>query len=320
MVHIKRRQDNQKMNEILDLCNTLNKIIQEPLYHNFYNLTNKLKCNQTFASIDLIEDSQIAIDEFESAEPLGKQGRSTLLIYGLLQSLFLQQDGLYHLYKCVVDENINQKDFFDLFSFDKDIREVRNDIAGHPTNRKNSEFYFIAKGPISKDRFTYAGYTPTFRTVEVDLKTFIIKQLEFTRNVLQKVQEDISKKIEMKKGEHKSKLLKEMIVGADRNILFIYRGIRDEDRNFQGELGISGLKSAIDEIREELNKRYNQKLHIEISESFRLIDYIIHRFNHWWNEKTLLGNDDAEIFLDSLENQLNRLKEMLLEVDKEFNE
>lgn len=307
-------------NEIIDLCNTLNKAIHEPSYHNFYNIPNELKYNQTFTSIDLIEDSQIAIEEFESAESLGKQRRSTLLIYGLLQSLFLQQDGLYHLYKCVVNENIKQTDFFDTFSFDKDIREVRNDIAGHPTNRKKTEFYFIAKGPISKDRFTYAGYTPTFRKVEVDLKSFIIKQLELTRNVLQKVQENISKKIEMKKGEHKDKSLKEMIVGANRNIQLIYRGIRDRERNFQGEWGISGLKSAIDELREELNKRYNQNLPSGISESFRLIDYIIHRFNQWWTEKTLLGNDDAEIFLDSLKNQLNELEEMLLEIDKEFNE
>jgi hypothetical protein len=135
---------------------------------------------------------------------LGRKGRSTLLIYGLPQSLFLQQDGLYHLYKCVVDESIKQTAFFDTFSFDRDIREVRNDIAGHPTNRNKSEFYSIAKGPISKDRFTCAGYTPTIRKVEVDLKKLIVKQSEFTINVLQNVQENTSKKIEMKKGEHKN--------------------------------------------------------------------------------------------------------------------
>lgn len=298
----------------------MNNAIHEPLYHNFYNIPNEFKYNQTFTAIDLIEDTQIAIEEFESSELSGKQGRSTLLIYGFLQSLFLQQDGLYHLYKCVVDEKIKQTDFFDLFSFDKDIREVRNDIAGHPTNRENSEFYFIAKGTISKDRFTYAGYTPSFRIVEVDLKTFIIKQSEFTINVLQKVRENISKKIEMKKSEHKDKSLKEMIVEVNSNIQLIYRGIRDEKRNFQGEWGISGLKSDIDEIREELNKRYNQNLPSGISESFRLIDYIINRFNQWWNEKKLLGNDDAEIFLDSLDNRLNELKEMLIEIDEKFNE
>jgi hypothetical protein len=307
-------------NDIIDLCNTLNKAIHEPLHHNFDNISNELKYKQTFTSIDLIEDSQIAIEEFEKIESLGKQGRSTLLIYGLLQSLFLQQDGLYHLYKCVVDENIKQTDFFDKFSFDKSIREVRNEIAGHPTNRKNTEFYFIAKGPISKGRFTYVGYSPSFRTVGVDLKSFITKQSEFTVNVLQKVHENVLKKIEMKKDEYKNKSLKEMIIGAERNIQLIYRGIRDVERNFQGEWGILGLKDTVNEIRKELNTRYNENLPSGILEAFRLIDYIINRFNQWWSEKILLGNDDAEIFLDSLEKQLDELKEMLEEIDENSNE
>ncbi|WP_276166683.1 hypothetical protein [Zobellia alginiliquefaciens] len=306
-------------NEILDLCNTLNRVIHEPLYHNFYNIPNELVYNQKFTSIDLIEDSQIAIEEFESIKSIGQQGRSTLLIYGLLQSLFLQQDGLYHLYKCVVNENIKQTEFFEAFSFDKEIRDVRNDIAGHPTNRKKTEFYFIAKGPISKDRFTYAGYTPEFRKVEVDLKTFICKQLDFTRNVLQNVNEEILKKIEMKKNEHKTKSLQEMMVGTGRNIQLIYRGIRDTTRNFQGELGVTTLKASVDEIRSNLNIRYNDNLPSGISEAFRLIDYILKRFDQWWAEKTLFGNDDAEIFLDSLRNQLNELEEMLIEIDEEFN-
>lgn len=147
------------MNKIIDLCNELDKAIHDPLYHNFYNIPNKLKYYQTLTSIDLIEDSQIAIEEFERAESLGIERRSTLLIYGVFQALFLQQDGLYHLYKCVVDENIKQAAFFEEFAFGmeiKDIREVRNDIAGHPTNRKNPEFYFIAKGPMSKDSFVLA--------------------------------------------------------------------------------------------------------------------------------------------------------------------
>lgn len=303
---------------IIALCNDLNRAIHEPLYHNFYNIPDELKYNQTFTSIDLIEDSQIAIEEFENAKSIGKEGRSTLLIYGLLQSLFLQQDGLYHLYKCIVDDKIKQAPFFDKFAFDKDIREVRNDIAGHPTNRKTSEFYFIAKGPISKDRFTYAGYTPKFRTVEVDIKSFISKQLDFANKVLLAVSDDIFKKIQMKKGEHKEKSLSEMIIGVERNTQLIFRGIRDKDRNFQGEWGISGVKKAIDDLRLELNSRFNNNLPIGIAEAFRIIDYIILRFNQWWTEQTLLENDDAEIFLDSLEKQLDELEEMLKEVDEEF--
>jgi hypothetical protein len=69
----------------------------------------------------------------------------------------------------------------------------------------------------------------------------------------------------------------------------------------------------------ELNLRFNENLPIGISEAFRMIDYIIYRFDQWWIEKTLIGNDDAEIFLDSFEKQINELEEMLVEIDNEFN-
>jgi hypothetical protein len=305
-------------NSILDLCNNLNETIHEPLYHNFYNIPNELNYNQTFTSIDLIEDSQIAIDEFDNAESIGTDGRSTLLIYGLLQSFFLQQDGLYHLYKCVTDNKIKQLYFFDLFSFDKEIREVRNDIAGHPTNRKNTEFYFIAKGSTTKDRFTYAGYTPEFRKVEVDLKSFIFKQNNFVKNVLIFVQNEVDKKIEMKKNDHKDLKISDMILGVNRNIELIYRGIRDSTRNFQGELGVSGIIGTIKKIKTELNLRYNNNLPGGILEAFRLIEYILKRFDHLQKGNQLYGNDDAEIFLDSLNKQLSELGTMLKEIDKQF--
>ena len=303
---------------IIKLCNNLNDAIHKPLFHNFYNLQNELKYNQTFTSIDLIEDSQIAIQEFENIESDGIGGRSTLLIYGILQSLFVQQDGLYHLYKCIVDSQIKQKDFFTLFSFDQEIREVRNDIAGHPTNRKNSEYYFIEKGITSKYKFTYVGYTPEFRKVNVDLKSFISKQQDFSERILLFIKNDINKKIEMKKGEHRNKKLIEMIFGVNRNKQLIYRGIRDKSRNFQGELGISEIKKSIEEIKEELNIRYNKNLPDGISDTFRLIDYIINRLNEWQTNNQLLGNNDAEIFLDSLSNQMKELEEMLIEIDNEF--
>lgn len=306
-------------NTIIKLCDNLNEAIHNPLFHNFYNIPNELKYNQTFTAIDLIEDSHIAIKEFKNLKTIGVNGRSTLLIYGLLQSFFLQQDGLYHLYKCVVNDRISQTDFFDLFSFNIKIREVRNDIAGHPTNRNKTEFYFIAKGVTTKYRFTYAGYTPNFRKVEVDLKLFISEQIEFSKKVLQFVIDDITSKIEMKKNEHKKTQLNEMMIGTNRNIQLIHRGIRDYQRSFQGEIGILGIKNSLKEIKNELNLRYNDNLPIGVLEVFRITDYIMKRFSEWQYENSFLGNDDAEIFLYSLENQMTELEEMLNEIDEEFN-
>ncbi|MEZ4906063.1 MAG: hypothetical protein R2771_00040 [Saprospiraceae bacterium] len=219
----------------------------------------------------------------------------------------------------MINDKIKLTEFFDLFSFDKKIRDVRNDIAGHPTNRNKTEFYFIQKGATSKYRFIYAGYTPSFRRIEVDLKAFIPRQSDFVNRVLLTVLDDIKKKIEMKKGEHKNLKLKELTFSFGRYIQLIHRGIRDKERSFQGEIGISGVKESIEKIREELNLRYNENLPIGFLETLKMIDYILLRFNQWWTENNLLGNDDAEIFLDSLGNQLNKLEKMLIETDEEFN-
>lgn len=48
------------------------------------------------------------------------------------------------MYKCVVDENNKQNEFFNEFSFDKSIREVRNDIVGHPANRKKIQSFILS--------------------------------------------------------------------------------------------------------------------------------------------------------------------------------
>lgn len=308
------------MSEIIDLCRVLNKVIHDPLYYNFYFMSNDVRYTQTFVSIDLIEDSQIAIEEFKIYESSGYRDRSTLLIYGLLQSLFLQQDGLHHLYQCVVEENIKLTNFFDTFDFDKSIRDIRNDIAGHPTNRNGKESYYIEKGSISKYLFTYVGYNPGFRKVEVDLEELIAKQLELANKVLNEVLNIISKKIEMKKVEHKNKLFEDILCSVNRNIQLIYRGVNDKERGFQANQGIAGFKNTIYEVREELNARYNDNIPSGISESLRLIEYIISRLTNWQSEGVLLGNNDAEIFLDSLDKQLCELSEKLREIEEYFND
>lgn len=218
----------------------------------------------------------------------------------------------------MIDSEIKQGDFFDLFFFDKKIRGTRNEIAGHPTNGKKNGFYFISKGCINKDGFTYAGYTPDFRSVNVDLKFFIAKQSDFTVSVLLSIQNYINEKIEMKKKEHKNKKLSNMVIDFNRNMQLIYRGITDQERNFQGKGGIENITNSVCEIKNELNLRYNN-LTSSIMDSFRLIDYILNRLSKWQDDNQLLGNNDAEIFHDSLGKQLNELEDMLKEIDEKFN-
>jgi hypothetical protein len=105
-----------------------------------------------------------------------------------------------HLYESVFNINFNAfHDFIDCFKgwdYIVKIRTIRNEIAGHPSNRKKGkEFYFIAKGSNSKYIFEYGGYKPEFISVKVDIKEFILKQKEFSFIVLDSVDKEISNKI-----------------------------------------------------------------------------------------------------------------------------
>ena len=53
------------------------------------------KCNKLCSALDIIEDTTLAIKSFQSCEWTTKAiGMKYLLIYGLLQALFVQQDAL----------------------------------------------------------------------------------------------------------------------------------------------------------------------------------------------------------------------------------
>jgi hypothetical protein len=172
---------------IQEKCDQLNRDIHDT-HFNEYLLATQGNYERVFTSIDVVGDCQNAIEEFIKIPDSRFKSRSTLYIYGVLQSMYCQQDGLRHLYNTVRNENLTVYELFSKYNFDKQIREVRDDIAGHPSNRKGNEFYFIGKGRHTKYNFSYAGYTPKFKQVDVDLKRFIDAQNNFTNYVLDDVE------------------------------------------------------------------------------------------------------------------------------------
>lgn len=299
-------------------CNELNRNIHDRLFLNNYLSTTIGDYERVFTSIDLIEDCENAIEEFENIPETNLQNRSTLYIYGVLQSMYCQQDGLFHLYKTITNKTLkNVYELFELYNFNKSIREVRDDIAGHPADRKNGkEFYFIGKGPNTKYSFSYAGYTPHFRKVDVDLRQFIEEQRKFTITVLNAVGKTISEQIKIHKDKFKSMKLADIVNNLNYPTQLIYRGIFNNHP--LAEIGLKEIREKLDALRIELEKRYNNKIPDSISDIFRLQTHILLRIDSWIANKELERNTDAEIFMDSFDHQMDELMEILKEIDDEF--
>jgi len=302
---------------IQEKCNKLNKDIHNRHFLNNYLSTTIGDYERTFTSLDLIEDSQDAIEEFENIPETSIQSRTTLYIYGVLQSMYCQQDGLFHLYRTIKNKDIkNVYELFKLYQFNIQIREVRDDIAGHPADRRGKEFYFIAKGTNSKYIFSYAGYAPHFRNVDVDLKQFINEQNIFAMTVLDEVEKTIAQQIQIHKSKFNSMKLTDIVDNLNYPIQLIYRGIFN-NHPLAGT-GLQEIKTKLTKLKTELNKRYYNKYPDSITDIFRLQDHVLNKIENWILTKTLERNLDAEIFMDSFDHQLNELVDILKEIDEEF--
>ena len=306
--------------KIQEKCLKLNQDIHNNIFYNNYLLNVQNDYKRIFTSLDVIEDSQNAIEEFEKIPEESINSRTTLYIYGVLQSIYCQQDGLFHLYKTIFQEDFkNIYCLFSKFNFSKEIREVRDDIAGHPADRnRGKEFYFITKGTNSKYNFSYAGYSPEYRIVNVDLRQFLDDQSKFTETILIKIENHISNTIQAFKNKYKMTKLIKLLDNTDRSIHLINRGINEYERGFQAELGIKDIISNLSKLKVELNKRYNNNIPGSLIEIFKFQDYILIKIKKCFDDKKLLDNFEAKIFMDSFKHQNNELNEILEEIDNEY--
>lgn len=121
------------------------------------------------------------IEEYlQSIEKENSRGEKILLVFGLLQGLFVAIDALYSLGKAITMDkliiNINNNDNL------RDIKHLRNDVVGHPTYRFYSQntigFCVLDIDHITNTQIKYLTYTfdkdtPIVKQKEVDLQTVI---------------------------------------------------------------------------------------------------------------------------------------------------
>lgn len=310
--------------EIQKECIKLNRLINKNLFRNYFFPNKKDLFTKIFTSIDVIEDTQGAIDEFQNIPDNIIPKRTTLYIYGVLQAMYCQQDGVQHLYQSIFEENKANKEkisinsLFDKFKIDKQIREIRNDIAGHPADRNNGKaFYFIAKGSNTKTKFTYAGYTPEFKTVDVNLRDLINPQEKFVLSVLKNIENGINKRV----SNHKQKFNKTNLTiftdDFDGNIKLMNKGLF----NVHFYSGIKGIpKTFFKELEKlviELKGRYFGNIDF-IEYLIDNIKHIISKFIEWIDNDNFLNNKDADILMDSLINYVSEIRGILSEIDEEF--
>lgn len=141
------------------------------------------------SSIDVIEDCQCAIDCFKKSV-IPSTFDSYLYIYGLLQVLVVQQNAINSIATALDPDgsilSLCQKEFETLAV----IRSIRNDVAGHPTDRggdKDNRFIRLIRGSIRKESFSYNVIGDEIKTCNVDVNQMIDSQECYIHFCLSKI-------------------------------------------------------------------------------------------------------------------------------------
>src|SRR4030042_5169607 len=117
----------QQISQIRDLINKPRK--QHLL------LGNNRLWNQLCSSVDVVQDTDIAMEAYlQNAFPQD-EGEKYIRVYGILQVLVVQQDAARHLIASLGLPALIHAPLGEI----KDIREIRIESIGHPTEKRNKE-------------------------------------------------------------------------------------------------------------------------------------------------------------------------------------
>ena len=215
--------------------------------------------SQLNSALDLVEDTAIAMASYLRVQFPHDEGEKYLLLCGLIQVLYLQQDGLRNILEAL---NMPWNCPPDM----REIREIRNDAFGHPSKRRSKKgephtFHFLGPCNISNANFEIMSTKPDgpdreFRKYNaIDL----VKRQAFD---VVRILEGVIAEIKKQELKHRSKFRKMKLLDLfpqtmDYHFEKLHQGIDHEEQNYR-ELGKSNLDKIVEtysRFKSELEKR-----------------------------------------------------------------
>lgn len=298
--------------EILQVCDKLhNIIVRNQFYLNHFISEGSVEYNRAFTSIDAIEDSENAIQHALKLANSSSSNRPTLFIYGILQAIYIQQDCIAHLTKIINRDVRKTSKILESIPSFKAIRQIRNDIAGHPiSSGKNSSF--IAKGPNDGLKFKFATISPEGYSImdvnlshEVDLHSKEV--ITIMKEHLTKLKEDLKAK-----SEEIIESLVELNLDSDLRVNYTYRFIKN--KHPLGESEPERLLRSLEFIESNLRIIYPKEEPESVITELLNAKHTLNILIEMSKKNELHGSKDAEILCDALSMYFKSISESYKEI------
>lgn len=311
------------MNEIQGQMDQIRDLVNEPWKH--YQLRqNGTLFSQLVSALDTVEDTDEAISAFEEESEMQSPRKLYLLIYGVLQACFLQQDATNHL--C---EALGLQASLAKYPALAAVREIRNDSVGHPTKRggrkgKLTSYHQISRATMSKGRFKmlshYSDGSRNFR--DISIPDIIADQKKFVGEVLN----EVIAALQAEKKAHKEKFRMEKLVDVfPQTLTYAFEKAANALYSEPIELGHWGLETITDSLHSfhEAVGRRDMELYTSLKDDYNYIDHAVGRlgsiFDARKNGTQQSDNErDGHIYLSFLRQQVDAMQKLAEEIDEDY--
>ena len=229
---------------------------------------NQEKWLQLMSALDVLEDTSYAVEYYlESDYPDDIKGKY-LFTYGVLQSLFVQQDAVNSIHYALFD---TQVDFHKDYPAAYQVREMRNEVVGHPTNRDRKcggkEFIHLAQVSLKKTGFYYSKSASDAETgrgeiINVSVSQAIEDVSSIINSVLEIIVAALDKEFQEYIDKHRERKMKEIFKELQ------YAKEKVLSNSPLADLGYSITKEMVSRCEEELISRYGS---IEATDSYKYL-------------------------------------------------
>lgn len=267
-------------------------------------------------AMDVLEDTQEALDAFLADSEREDAGEMYLATYGVLEALYLQQDAIQSIGTAL---NLPQSRNSDLMR----IRGYRNDLAGHPIrNDGDQSTNGIVRSNSTSKKVEYhkrprrGGLT----VISVDL----VKEVGEQNRIIGGLVAGIMGSLNDKEMKHKEKFISEPLqslfpswLGYEVSKLYQAASSRRSPHWELAETHLNGILECIEKLEKELKVRgeyeVGENAALEIDETRAAIERLRELFR---NEEDALG---LKIFISFVEIKLKELKSVAKEKDEEYS-
>jgi hypothetical protein len=284
---------------------------------------------QLCSSLDVIEDTQLAVASYEAGEVGTSHGARYLAVYGLLQALFVQQDAALNL--C---EALGAPASIDDYPALKAIREIRTETIGHPTNKKRGKksqppsYHFITRmslrpgGSRYHSRYGDGG----FESKEVSIPELVADQTRSISAILT----SLANKIEHQDVAHKEQFSMEKLASLfppslDYDCRKVIEGTTVRQSASHAAISLQLIKQAVQDFREALARRgIELDTYDCVKYVYELLEYPLGELEGFFTSARGAGvsnihDKTAYIFAYFVREQVAKLRDVAQEIDDDYS-